>query len=161
MLRSPIPPPALRTIFAPDSVSKPTQWPTSKVAREKVKRVLSFMRQFGIDPHTSDAVVDCDSIKGHAFRSCTPCLTASRACGGGFWSVEQRRLMQVAELLQLQGMSPMRVDTRVVAEKELLHMIGSGFTQTVIMRLFAKMLPLARIVDGVVDPYVSESVLRE
>eukprot|EP00959_Pyramimonas_sp_CCMP1952_P300626 6288121-Pyramimonas_sp.AAC.1 len=130
-----------------DVLSKPStrprklQYPTAPRAARIVKEIVRDLKREGINPLKVPVVIDCDSSKSRWFVDQIPCLTASRAAGGGFWVTCKNGRFSIHELMRLQGIDYSKfVRPRTVSKSKLRFMIGNAFTQTVIQTLIESLL---------------------
>ncbi len=155
---SAIPPLPLHAILDPHR-DPPGALPSGHGGRMKVLRVLNMITRLNMNPSRIDAVVDAGSIQGRMTSGRIPCLTRTRASGGGFWIISHRRMMTPAEMMRSQGLRPTDVcGTEHMSARTLGSMLGNSFTCTVVVRLFCKLLPLSGLVSGPLhDPVARES----
>ena len=134
--------PKLNTIFDDNGVKpKRVKYPTQPAASKKAKKVTQQLQKLGVKPLKVPAVVDCDGVAGRWVLDKTPCLTATRGAGGGYWVTCMNRRLTTSELFKLQGMDPQALHIPPeVSDRKLGHMIGNAVTQTVIERLAANLL---------------------
>ena len=131
-----------------------TRRPRARVAAMKVQNVIDAVVQHSLDPaNMPELVVNCNGISGEFRNGITPCITAARGQQGGFWLVQQGRMMTVSELLRLQGIHPSAVDVSMLSKNKMGFMIGNGFTLGVVCRIFARVMPIAGLAMGIKDPY--------
>jgi len=107
--------------------------PSAPAAAQKVKDILKELRGQGIQPLKVPVVIDCDASRPRWLADITPCLTATRTAGGGFWVTCQNRRFTLRELFALQGMD---LDTwrrpEDLSDRKIGHMVGNAYTMTVI-----------------------------
>lgn len=98
----------------------------------------------GRNPDTELCVIDLgSSLKwSSTMHECSPCLTASRCRGGGFYMTKVNRMMTVPEMCRLQGIPVRRFDFEGagVAQNKFLHAVGNAMTSTVLARVLAHAL---------------------
>jgi DNA (cytosine-5)-methyltransferase 1 len=118
---------------------------TNKTAYSNAKFVLNKLIREGANPLANNYVIDVDASA--KFRSVmkdrTMCMTKSRA--SGFWVTSRGRRMNLDEMLRCQGME--RCFEQVVSDRQIGAQIGNAMTQSVIERLFIKLLPAAGLVS--------------
>jgi DNA (cytosine-5)-methyltransferase 1 len=120
----------------------PLSEPTSPLARTKLRRAYAKAKAAGIDPRKQCIAVNCDARECTWKLNSTPCLTSTRGAGSGFWISTRGGRMTTAELCRLQGMAPIQ-NFAGLSARQLGHAVGNAFTQTVIARILAKLLPAA------------------
>ena len=121
--------------------------PSGAGARKKVRKGIRFLKRAGVNHKSAPVACDCDGRgPGRLTVNYIPCLTATRATGGGFWIMCKGGKLSVAEMMRFQGMRlnqfPKKAVLAVNATK-LSKMIGNAFTQSVVQAILAKLLPLA------------------
>jgi len=136
--------------------------PTSQgTARGNVKNALRSLKRAGSDPLQEPWIVDCDSSEGRAKwqDGISPCITVSR--GAGHWVTNRGRRLTKEEMMRLQGMDPTTFKL-AVSETQLGKQLGNTMSVNVLERLFARLLPAARLVrhGDVKDRWASGLAVR-
>jgi site-specific DNA-cytosine methylase len=130
--------PLLSTVLE-DDVRARGRGVTQKHADKMVKIVLGLLEQKGM--HNACVAVDCDSSHPHYMLECSPCITATRGANGGHYLTSKNRRMTTNEMLRLQGMRPKLVDKSILSSRQLGEAIGNAMTQTVLQKIFLRLLP--------------------
>ncbi len=149
----PLKPVTLRSILEPRmSATKRLKYPTSPAAARKVRQVIKLLRKAGVCPLKVPVVIDCDANTCRWCIDRTPCLTATRASGGGFWVTCKNGRLSLTEMLHLQAIDPKRVTIPTsLSCNKVGHMIGNAFTQSVIERIMGKLMVQAHLLDNTAD----------
>ena len=126
-----------------DDPSRPNNATVTKNVTKAVEAILAD----GHDPYRSPYIVDCDASPSRTKHiwDVSPCITRSRQ--NGHWITNQRRRMNKAEMLRLQGMDPSTFVTDVSSSK-LGQQIGNAMSVNVIERILIAALKAANIVRG-------------
>eukprot|EP00443_Scrippsiella_acuminata_P016363 CAMPEP_0115206868 /NCGR_PEP_ID=MMETSP0270-20121206/20425_1 /TAXON_ID=71861 /ORGANISM="Scrippsiella trochoidea, Strain CCMP3099" /LENGTH=440 /DNA_ID=CAMNT_0002620449 /DNA_START=67 /DNA_END=1387 /DNA_ORIENTATION=+ len=118
-------------------------------ARANVVKVLQDLQAQGRDPFNEPWVIDCDSSENRMKKpmlDCAPCLTCSR--GGGHWVTNRGRRMNKTEMMRLQAMTTPAEGFQVaVSDPQLGKQIGNAMSVNILERLFARLLPAARLAE--------------
>ena len=119
--------------------------PTGRGSREAVLKMLKEIIAAGVNPAKADIAIDCDSSVPRYVIWHTPCLTASRGAGHGYWITRAGRKMTVPELFRLQGFDPSAINIAGGSDRQIGHMIGNAFSQTIVERVLARLLRAAAL----------------
>jgi len=147
----------------PNLVPKGLPTKTSTTAVKNVKHALrSLEKKTGLDPRKEAFVVDCDSstYRCGMCHDFTPCITTSR--GAGHWVTNRGRRLLKTEMMRLQGMDPTKF-TVAVCDNALGKQLGNTMSVNVLERLFARLLPAAKLVPkgAIKDRWASGQAVRK
>lgn len=131
-------------------------------ALKNVQTAIRTLKREGSDPLDEPFIVDCDSSPDRS-KWCdgvSPCITVSR--GAGHWVTNLGRRLRKEEMMRLQGMDPTQF-TVAVSENQLGRQLGNTMSVNVLERLFAKLLPAARLAkrSEVKDRWASGQALKK
>ncbi len=124
-----------------------------KHAKHALKKHCRFLKKKGADPEREPWCVDvfASSKRVSAKLGCCPCLTRTRAGSGGHWITKKQRLLQVSEMLRLQGFPP-DVKRDHITDRQLAQMIGNSMSVNVLERLLARLLVSVNLMAGPPPP---------
>jgi len=133
-------------------------------ARANVIKAIKELQEKGHDPFNEPWIIDCDSSEPRMkyIKDFSPCLTCSR--GAGHWITNRGRRMNKTEMMRLQAMmTPAQGFKVAVSEHQLGRQIGNAMSVNVLERLFARLLPAARLSepDSLVDRWDTEAPSRK
>ena len=113
----------------------------SKTKQKNVLRALTkLVEQSGAAWQEADVIVDIGGgfpIIHTMAREVCPCLTAARAGDEAFWSVKRGRVLNIAEMMRLQGVNPGYFQgwEDLVSPRSMGIMLGSAMTQSIVERV--------------------------
>ena len=121
----------------------PSRTHNATVTRNVTKAIDAILAD-GNDPYRSPYIVDCDASPSRTKHmwDVSPCITRSRQ--NGHWITNQKRRMNKAEMLRLQGMDPSKFVIDVSSSK-LGQQIGNAMSVNVIERILIAALKAANI----------------
>ncbi|MCP4241424.1 MAG: DNA cytosine methyltransferase, partial [bacterium] len=116
--------------------------------------MMGALAQAGKEPFKHTYVLDIDgSAPSTPMLGCSPCLTATRASGGGHWLSTRGRRMSTAEMCKLQGMDPARLRApNDVSEFQFRKMLGNSMSVNVVETLLVMLNKAAPEVMHVTSP---------
>eukprot|EP00959_Pyramimonas_sp_CCMP1952_P471183 9497993-Pyramimonas_sp.AAC.1 len=90
---------------------EPFQWPAPSAKVLNLSDVLDDasmlkMAEAGLDPTTSDAIINIGGTKPEYMVERCPCLTRTRCADLAFYSTKRLRTLTVNEMMALQGVKP-------------------------------------------------------
>ena len=137
-----------------DDMGPPGAQPSAPKAAAKLDAVMKCLAPCRVtEEESAQMVVNCHSALGRLFIGRTPCLTAARGSQGGFWLLGRRRMMNLDELLRLQGIDPgSTCIPTVVTARQAGYLVGNDFTLPLITRVLV--CALRSLGLEVVDPIV-------
>ena len=86
---------------------------------------------------------------------CSPCLTATRGCHGGYYITMHKRMMIGGEMCRLQATPPHRFDFERagISRKDFLHAIGNAVSANVLARVLGRALYAAGLTQRLREPH--------
>ena len=129
--------------------------PPQANARQQVDEAYTAMESYGISPVTKNMVVDCDGSKFHMMFNISPCLTRTRAAGGGHWVTSRGRRFTTGEMERVQGISNL-TRPESVSLRAWHSMLGNSIPVPLLQRVLAELCNWAGLQPNrVEDPYFS------
>lgn len=119
-------------------VNFPGRLPDSATCRENTLTALKQLRAQGEDPLRERYVIEVASSASrgpHAMKGVSPCLTSTRAKGGGHWLSWKQRFMTTAEMIGLMGVDAKMIPPDVVSECVLRGIAGNAVPVTLLQRV--------------------------
>lgn len=160
----PLPAPSLDTVLNPWAKSdnpKRLPPPSQTVARKHVKKFHKDMANRKLDLKKSKTVLDIDGTKLHSMYNMCPCLTRTRAGGGGHWVVSRGRRLRTEEMERLMGLHlrPPHPKGHVaslerpasVSQRQWLQILGNSIPVPMLARVLSKLLPQAGLTNQLTD----------
>jgi DNA (cytosine-5)-methyltransferase 1 len=153
---SPMPTPPIQDFLDPVSpTDDPDRLPPSSqtISRKHVKTLHRALLRKGINPARSRLIADIQGSRLHLMHNVSPCLTRTRAAGGGHWVVSRGRYMTVTEMERLMGLHvgprPVSIQRPVgVPTRAWGAIIGNSIPIPLLARVLRLVLPAAGLVDG-------------
>jgi site-specific DNA-cytosine methylase len=127
---------------------------TAVGARNRLKRAVNEIVHNGINPETSDAIVNIDSSKGHYMNGVSPCITKARGLSGGHWVLRYGRRFSATEIERLFGfhLQPASGGFPVsaarpasVSERAWTGMLGNSIPVPLVAAVLSEALPECRL----------------
>ncbi len=116
----------------------PGRLPDSLTCRENTLTALKKICADGEDPLKEKYIIEVASSASrgpHATKGVSPCLTCSRARGGGHWLSWKQRFMTTHEIIRLMGVDPSMIPTGVVSESVIKGIAGNAVPVTLLQRV--------------------------
>ena len=112
------------------------------IARKNFDWCMLELESRGVEPSKEPWVVDIDSTfhRMGKKKALSPCITARRP--DGHWVTNRGRRLFKAEMMRLQGMSPLGFRV-AVPDRELGKQLGNAMSVNVLERVFVRALPAA------------------
>ena len=118
----------------------------SQTALRNLEAAKDKWSNHGIDIRKKCIAVDVMASAGrqNSMKGVLPCLTASRASGGGFYLPALGRFTTTEEMGKCQGMSVADMPWQeTMTEKQFRHALGNAMSQNVLEALLPKVLSSA------------------
>ena len=147
------------TLLGPRPTKYKVQRPklTSDLNKNNVARIHQSLKAKGINAYQKTFICDIDCSArffGNMKEGCSPCLTRHRAQCGGFWVTSHGRRLGTFDMLQLQGMSPSRLQKPdSVPIGSFNAMIGNAMSVNVVEALLSM---LSKSCPGVFTKHVPD-----
>ena len=141
---------------------------TAVGARERVKRAMKEIVNNGINPKTSDAIVDIDSTNGHFMYGVSPRITKARGAAGGHWILRYGRRFSAIEIERLFGthLQPPSGGLPVsatrptsVSERAWTGMLGNSIPVPLLAAVLSEALPECRLTPRLHNAWQRSSAL--
>lgn len=151
---NPLPPRPLEDFLEDDVKHAMKQEATFKAAAspstvKKLRQLLRKVRAAGGNPRSPSCpyVFDLDAARPHAMKGRCPCITRTRGANG-FYLPSRGRRLTLGERLRLQGLPMAYLQHRQgISDRQLGMMVGNAMSGSVLVRLFAKLLPACGLVS--------------
>ena len=121
----------------------PGRLPTGAGARRNLLAVLQRLEAEGSDPLQNHYLVDIQGSTPHFMLGVSPCLTRSRAGGGGHWISWRQRFMSAAEICALQGVSIRDLHRERLSDRQLCLIAGNAIPVPLLARVLRAALRAA------------------
>ena len=121
---------------------------------QKVLTGLTKMCDDGVDPRRMDAILDIGSSRPHIMHDMCPCLTKARASDMGYFSVKRMRLLEMDEMMKLQGANPDMFQgwQDVISVRQMGSLVGNAMTQWIVERLLRRIFKSLGVPVKGIDP---------
>ncbi len=149
-----IPTPSLHLFLDPRIASDDCMTlPHQKTARVNVKAMMKKIGAKRSRLASSNIIADIGGSKLHVMDGVSPCLTRSRAGGGGHWLACRGRKMSLEEMARFQGVGidPPKAPGRAanilrpsqISARQWGHLIGNAIPVNMLVRILSRLLPSA------------------
>ena len=153
---APLPTPPIHDFLDPVSpTDDPDRLPPSSqnISRKHVQSLHRALRKKGIKVARSRLIADIQGSRLHVMHNLSPCLTRTRAAGGGHWVVCRGRYMSITEMERLMGLHvgprPVSIKRPVaVSTRAWGAIIGNSIPIPLLARVLCLLLPAAGLVEG-------------
>ena len=122
--------------------------PTQGVALKNWLVAVRELISKGIHPLKTDCVINVDGKRHSHMVDRVPCLTATRASNGGHWVTSRGRRMYQDEMQTIMGITPGRLSSDGVSDRQFQHMLGNAMAVNVLERIFVRLLPAVGLVHS-------------
>ena len=113
----------------------PGRLPTSSVARTNVLSTLHRLVEEGRSPLEEEIIIDVDGSKPHHQDHYSPCLTRTRAAGGGHWLTWLQRRMTTSEVCALQGVAFSSLPEGLATDRQVRELAGNSIPVPLMARV--------------------------
>ena len=113
----------------------PGRLPSGKTMRKNVISTFEKILLQGRDPLQEEIVIDIDGSKPHHQEQYSPCLTRTRAAGGGHWLSWLQRRMTTCEVCALQGVDYDRLPQGMASDRQIRELAGNSIPIPLLARI--------------------------
>ena len=114
--------------------------PAAKVAHDNVERLYGLMTESGLDPARVPMVMDVDSCTGTMMYNLSPCLTRTRAMGGGHWISCRGRRFSEREMRKVMGFTKSLRRPEGVSQRQWYGLLGNSIPVPLLQRVLECLL---------------------
>ena len=114
----------------------------SQTFKKNVDKTNDLLISKGMNPFDVDAIYNVGGSKPHWTLDACPTITASRGSQRAFWSSKRFRLLDVNEMMKLQGAQPSTFTNwdKVISTTQMGRIIGNAMTVPIVEDIMAAIL---------------------